>query len=161
MVAVCALGACSAAVRDASADDSPLMPRLSVVSVTGIHAGKCGPRKVQDVTRLLQSLTIRDLFRRGRPCLCMPKPLQDLVIGFRSADIVVLRKPIRFPEWLPDTFHANIVQIIIGEKLPPIEIGRPETVLLIGGRDRSPGPVLFGEVGLVGDPFALAHGECS
>ena len=174
LVLLCVLGGC------ATPPSHPLWRRVVVTSVTGLHEGKCGPGRVQQVALALDSLTTRDFYDWHRLASGV-EFLGGIVADIRWQEaqnarhgvhgrivnmvIIELAKPIRYPvPWgdkLSIAMHPRFVRQLIVEKSP----GPGSTIFSFGfetppALKRAYSGMIYEAWSLADDPFDLGHGEC-
>ena len=177
LVFLCVLGGC------ATLPSHSLWRRVVVTSVTGLHEGKCGPGRVQQVTRVLESLTARDFYDWHRLCPCIPQSVFEMAVNIRrlevqnarhsmygvleNMDVIDLGKPIRYPVPWGDkreiAAHPRFVRQLIVEKSPS-SMGPGYTIFFFGLKQVPPftgtrAKIIFEGWGLKDDPFDLGRGE--
>lgn len=162
ILSACAAVACSRA--------STLWPHVSVASVMGAQAGKCPPKRRQEVETVLRSLTMGDFFNWRAQCLCVPMTLKQVLDGTQSgsaypsrAIYVTLRSPIYAgspnaagnPDRRP--ISALVIERYMGAnaKDTTVFFARPKSPRL-----QIASHILYDRWGLKGDPFDLKRGEC-
>jgi len=149
--------------------------RITVKSVSGMHKGKCGPKRALQVGAILQQME-DDGFSMLRPCHCEESVLQDIqtnehrldMLSVRATgergvysdnvDNIVLAHSIHLPRipwiWRPDNDRPLLELVAVRRP------GANLTILWLGiGKTSSRGQY-FNAVGVSGDPFGLDRGEC-
>lgn len=86
---LCVLGGCATAHPS-----HPLWRGVVVTSITGIHEGKCGPRRAQQVSLALNSLTARDFSNWYRPASGF-ESLREIVANVRQLEAQHARHGVR------------------------------------------------------------------
>jgi hypothetical protein len=137
-----------------------LLPNVAVSTVTGIHSGKCSTRRADEVQRLLRTLTIENLYHKGRLCACGPKRYSQIVENGRNAIVVRLSSATNVPwDVNPRPAIASIIvqegsSPMVGTQIPGL------TTLWIGERSRH-GDTYYSGIGVLRDYFHLRREECS
>jgi hypothetical protein len=152
LAATMILGAC------AGARSQPILSKTAVSSVSGIHAGKCSPKRTEQVARILQSVTVDDMVDKGRVCPCSPKYYSELVSNGRNMLSVRLRPGTPLPWAVPP--KPNIELIFVQKGSWPVNAPRGVATTMLWLGYRNAGELLFGGIELRGDPFDIARHEC-
>ena len=177
LVLLCVLGGC------ATPPSHALWRRVVVTSVTGLHEGNCGPRRVQQVALALDSLTARD-FYDWHGSSSVFESLRGIVADVRREEaqnarhgvhgrienmvIIELAKPIRYPvPWgdkLSIAMHPRFFSHLIAGRSPS-SMGSESTVLFFGfetppALKRAYSGMIYEGWLLADDPFDLGRGEC-
>ncbi len=149
--------------------------KIAVKSVTGMHNGKCGPKRALQVAAVLQQME-DNRFSMLRPCRCGENALRDIFTNERrldkwsvratgergahedNVDNIILTHSIHLPRipwiWRPDNDRPLLELVAVRRP------GANLTILWLGiGKAYARGQ-FFNAVGVSGDPFGLDRGEC-
>jgi hypothetical protein len=142
--------------------------RAQVTAVQGMHEGRCGRARIMQVQRDLQEITSADLAWRNH-CSCFPESSAGVKQMYkRSEDLrlpqprtqlvhVFFARPVKLPREGPAKDRVTL-DIIAAAQDYPLPVS---TSLWLGRYYPSRKAVLYEAIKFRGDPFQLAHGECT